>query len=57
MSRSGPRAARADFGFVEPAAPTRDRRIVRNIYAQLEREHTRRADAAERTAFNRRAMA
>lgn len=46
-------SARADFGFVEPAAPLREARFVRNHYAQVEREATRRANAAERATFNR----
>lgn len=57
MSLTGPRAARAAFGFVEPAPTPRERRTIRNIYAQIERESTRRADAAERTTFNRGALA
>ncbi len=43
MSLTGPRAARADFGFVEPAAPLRERRL-RDRAANLPRliERTRR---------------
>jgi hypothetical protein len=57
MSLTGPRAARADFGFVEPSPTPRERRTIRNIYAQLERESTHRANAAERSTFQRGALA
>lgn len=45
------RTARADFGFIEPAVPDEERRFIRRHYAQIERESTRRAAAAERAAL------